>query len=566
MAENQALNFTLQSPYQSELADIARRQKMAEIMQQQAFQPAETFSYNGIQARTSPLTGLAKALQGYMAVKTQKDLANEQKALGEKYRSQSAEEGSQFLKALRGTPAIEGTEGVPEQKFIPTSEDIADNPRLLSNVNPQQQAAMNMGQMPELTVPAQRGLPAQPAVGPDLARALQLSMGSINPMVQSAGGGILSNMLKGPESAFGKIDPKDYTPESLRAFIATGGKDQSILDPRVKQEFIETTEPATGRTVKVPVNPYAPPKEGIVQPMGGFVGTLQQLGMLTPAMMQNPQVQQVLSGYIGKETGQVTPIESQRLMMDLARLRDQQIRTQAETGMSAGVPNAPQAFNLFGQPAVAAPTVMNASRAAQGVAPAPTATPTAQQGTGLPADLSRTGLPINTQRKIQAELLTDQFKNQAAAKEVLPARIAQGQNMIDLVNRMVGTVNEKGETITQPHAGINAVGSAIGRLGSFVPGSSGADFVSMYNQVKGQSFLEAIEKMKGSGAISEIEGTKASQAINRMDVSQSREEFTRAAREFQKNMILGMEIAQKRAGGLSQGAQDALNAAMKGRR
>ena len=564
MAEQ--VSFTLPSPYQAEMADIARRQRMAELMQQQAFQPAETFSYNGIQARTSPLTGLAKALQGYMAVKTQKDLANEQKALGEKYRKQSAEEGEQFLTALRGTPATKGTEGVEMYDYKPNAFDFEQNPQLLNNANPQQQAAMDMGQMPTLTSPAQKGLAPQPAVGPDLARALQLSMGSINPMVQSAGGGILSNMLKGPESAFGKIDPKDYTPESLRAFIATGGKDQSILDPVRKQEFIETTEPATGRTVKVPVNPYAPPKEGIVQPMGGFVGTLQQLGMLTPAMMQNPQVQQVLSGYIGKETGQVTPIESQRLMMDLARLRDQQIRTQAETGMSAGVPNATQAFNLFGQPAVAAPTVMNASRAAQGVAPAPTATPTAQQGTGLPADLSRTGLPINAQRKIQAELLTDQFKNQAAAKEVLPVRIAQGQNMIDLVNRMVGTVNEKGETITQPHSGINAVGSAIGRLGSFVPGSSGADFMSMYNQVKGQSFLEAIEKMKGSGAISEIEGTKASQAINRMDVSQSREEFTRAAREFQKNMILGMEIAQKRAGGLSQGAQDALNAAMKGRR
>jgi len=560
------VNFNLPSPYESELADIARRQKMAELMQQQAFQPAETFSYGGIQARTSPLTGLAKALQGYMAVKTQKDLANEQKALGEKYRTQSAEEGKQFINALQGSPAQPGTENIEPLPFVPQARDFEDNPQLMDKLNEQQQASVEMGVTPKLIVPAQRGAPNIPQGKPNLARALQLSMGSVNPMVQSTGGALLANMVKGPETAFGKIDPKDYTTESLRAFIATGGKDQSILDPRVKQEFIETTDPDTGRTVKVPVNPYAPPKGGIVQPMGGFVGTLQQLGMLTPAMMQNPQVQQALSGYIGKETGQVTPVEFQRLQVDLARLRDQQINTQANTGMSAAVPTAPQPFSLFGQPPVNAPTVMNAPSAPRGAAPAPTVSPTAQQGTGLPADLSRTGLPINTQRKIQAELLTDQFKNQAAAKEVLPARIAQGQNMIDLVNRMVGTVNEKGETITQPHAGINAVGSAIGRLGSFVPGSSGADFVSMYNQVKGQSFLEAIEKMKGSGAISEIEGTKASQAINRMDVSQSREEFTRAAREFQKNMILGMEIAQKRAGGLSQGAQDALNAAMKGRR
>ena len=555
------VNFNLPSPYESELADIARRQKMAELMQQQAFQPAETFSYGGIQARTSPLTGLAKALQGYMAVKTQKDLINEQKALGEKAREQSMQEGTQFFNALRGAPANEGTAKVPEQKYTPSSFDIEDNPQLLTNLNPEQQVAVNMKQMPELTVPEQKGLPPQAARGPDYARALELaSRSQFNPMVQSAGGAILTNMMKAPETAFGKVDAKDYTPESVRAFASGGGKDYSVLVPVRKQEFIESTDPNTGRTVKIPVNPYAPPEKGIVQPMGGFVGTLQQLGMLTPAMMQNPQVQQVLSGYIGKETGQVTPLDFQRLQVDLARLRDQQVRTQAETGMSAGVPNAPQPFNLFGQPPVNASTVMNAPSATRGAAPAPMGAPTSQQGTGLPADLSSSGLPINTQRKIQTDLLIDQFKNKAAAKEALPLQLAQGQNMLDVVDSMVGTIDKNGKVITQPHPGISAVGSAIGRLGSYVPGSSGADFMAMYDQVKGQAFLEAVQKMKGSGAISEVEGTKAAAAVTRMNTSQSREEFTKAAREFQDSMRRGMADAQRRAGGLSQGAQDALNA------
>ena len=204
--DNKSISFNLPNPYQAELADIARRQKMAEMLEAQSLQPLQASSYNGIQAPISPLSGLAKVLKSYMAGKEQRDLIQEQKALGEKYRTQSAEEGSQFLKALRGTPAIEGTEGVPEQKFVPTSIDIEDNPRLLSNVNPQQQAAMNMGQMPELTVPAQRGVPAQPAVGPDLARALQLSMGSINPMVQSAGGSLLAAMTKPKEPKWEKVE------------------------------------------------------------------------------------------------------------------------------------------------------------------------------------------------------------------------------------------------------------------------------------------------------------------------------------------------------------------------
>jgi hypothetical protein len=99
------VNFNLPSPYETELADIARRQKMAELMQQQAFQPAETFSYGGIQARTSPLTGLAKALQGYMAVKTQKDLANEQKALGERAQRESASDFATLFGHMQGQEA-----------------------------------------------------------------------------------------------------------------------------------------------------------------------------------------------------------------------------------------------------------------------------------------------------------------------------------------------------------------------------------------------------------------------------------------------------------------------------
>jgi len=104
MAEQ--VSFTLPSPYQAEMADIARRQRMAELMQQQAFQPAETFSYNGIQARTSPLTGLAKALQGYMAVKTQKDLANEQKALGERAQRESASDIATLFGNMQGQEAM----------------------------------------------------------------------------------------------------------------------------------------------------------------------------------------------------------------------------------------------------------------------------------------------------------------------------------------------------------------------------------------------------------------------------------------------------------------------------
>jgi hypothetical protein len=215
------VNFTLPSPYESELADIARRQKMAELMQQQAFQPAETFSYGGIQARTSPLTGLAKALQGYMAVKTQKDLANEQKALGEKYRSQSAKEGEQFLNALQGAPAQPGTAGVEPISFKLQSRDFEDNPQLMEVLDEQQKTAMQLGVAPEGKLYAQPGAPDIPQGKPNLALARQLAMrAQYNPTVQSAGGALLATLLK----------PKEANWKEIKLPTAAGGERVGVVD------------------------------------------------------------------------------------------------------------------------------------------------------------------------------------------------------------------------------------------------------------------------------------------------------------------------------------------------
>ena len=54
-------------PYDEDYRSIARREQMAQILQQQALQPIEAGSYQGIQAPISPLAGIAKVLQGYFA-------------------------------------------------------------------------------------------------------------------------------------------------------------------------------------------------------------------------------------------------------------------------------------------------------------------------------------------------------------------------------------------------------------------------------------------------------------------------------------------------------------------
>ena len=155
------VSFNVANPYQTQLDELARRQKMAEIMQQQSFQPAEKFSYQGIEAKTSPLTGLSKALQMYMSGREQGKISEERKALGERYKTESAD-------TLRR--AFEAGSGMPERAAI---------------VDPQEMAQM-----------ADQGTPSQPnipATAPNQQRMAQILMGSSNPTLEALG---MSTMQK----------------------------------------------------------------------------------------------------------------------------------------------------------------------------------------------------------------------------------------------------------------------------------------------------------------------------------------------------------------------------------
>ena len=118
------VNFNLANPYQTQLDELARRQKMAEIMQQQSFQPTERFSYAGIEAPISPLAGLTKALQGYMGGKAQRDIAEESKKVGEKYQSDLMNTMTRANELAMGKPAV------AEGSFKPETADFQDNPNL----------------------------------------------------------------------------------------------------------------------------------------------------------------------------------------------------------------------------------------------------------------------------------------------------------------------------------------------------------------------------------------------------------------------------------------------------
>ena len=171
------VSFNIANPYQTQLEELARRQKMAEIMQQQSFQPIERTSYQGIEAPISPLSGLAKVLQGYMSGKAQRDISEEKKALGERYKTESSDILGRAFEAGAGTPATP-SRMVAETSFAPSGSDLTDVN--VARVPEGQAGAGNIVQ-PAYTVPGQAAVP------PNSQRMAQLLMTSPDPAHKAFG-------------------------------------------------------------------------------------------------------------------------------------------------------------------------------------------------------------------------------------------------------------------------------------------------------------------------------------------------------------------------------------------
>jgi len=193
-------------PYDEDYRSIARREQMAQILQQQALQPIDVGSYQGIQAPISPLSGIAKILQGYFAGQ-QMEKADEgrQDLL---YKSENAD------RALVGLPPIERTKpqqlaqalqqpalttfgegmpavNVPQAQTMPVAQSFPIGPSGADqNLPPNQEISMPPQIAPTQTMPMQGvstqgvapqgqfrppgGGPALPSVTGDPAKDLAL--------------------------------------------------------------------------------------------------------------------------------------------------------------------------------------------------------------------------------------------------------------------------------------------------------------------------------------------------------------------------------------------------------
>ena len=514
---NQYEQFSVANPYQLQQQELDRRQKMAEILQQQAFDPVQAGSYQGIQAKISPVQGLAKVLQMYLSNQNQKDLATEQKALGEQYRADTSADIQRLIKGLQGQ------EATPEMRQEPTARDFEDNPNLaptFAQMQPDQQKAMTMPAMPAKAAgvldPSLIGEFKTPGMQ---QQALSMYMGQLAPKapVILSEGQIAYNPTTGAEmykggskSPFGNVNPASFTPASLKAFSEGGGKDFSILVPAVSAD-------TQAKMTQVDANTAA-------------------------RLKQDREISD-------RAFDSLSANQKATLANDAARIGISATDLYFNTGMKAGGvpnvarPNAPPMAQPLAQPAnqpvTQAPTQAPMQPQARPVAP-PVAPPVS------PNQALANALSPKAQQELQVAQLRDQQK----AAETLPQVMQQGQTLISSIDKMIGIKGADGKVIIPEHKGLkDVVGTTIPfEYKPFQGGTQGADFKALYDQVKGGAFLEAVQIMKGSGALSEIEGTKATAALTEASTAQSPDAFRSAMSRFRDAIQTGMNNASTKAG------------------
>lgn len=108
--------------------DIARKQKLVDMLTKQAEQPLEGQMVSGRYVAPSWTQMLAKGLNAYMAGKTEKQAADMQKQFGEKQRTDFMDTAQKYAAALKGTPESNSVSGIamPNQEAAKSYSQAVD--------------------------------------------------------------------------------------------------------------------------------------------------------------------------------------------------------------------------------------------------------------------------------------------------------------------------------------------------------------------------------------------------------------------------------------------------------
>jgi hypothetical protein len=163
-----------------------------------------------------------------------------------------------------------------------------------------------------------------------------------------------------------------------------------------------------------------------------------------------------------------------------------------------------------------------------------------------------TGKPIVISNETAAALgargaIIGQGPSPAQSEADKAIALAGAQANID-TPRILGNAAQAMSLIEQMkgHAGLDSRTGWRSALPA-LPGTPGADFQAMADQLKGKVFLEAFGSLKGAGQITEVEGRKATDAIGRLSQQQTKEGYLKALNDLEEVINAGAARAAGQA-------------------
>jgi hypothetical protein len=285
-------------PYDEDYRSIARREQLAQILQQQALQPIEVGGYQGIQAPISPLSGIAKVLQGYFAGQ-QMDSADQAR------QELALKAGNQEL-ALSNLPPITGPQKVA--RALETQQPVA-------NINYGEGPPPTMQAMAQSAEPIAQAMPvSMPGMTQESVQAApqagRMPMLNSDPRVNAM---LVRNM---GQQEYLKALVKQLEPTSemknIGAVFNVGSPEyqQYMKDVALKQGYVAPTTVAEGAAMFLPgktIPSYIGSKAGIQQQFGPSGLTASQIPGYGTTAAEIERLQE-----FGKGTGraQTTPAEA----------------------------------------------------------------------------------------------------------------------------------------------------------------------------------------------------------------------------------------------------------------
>jgi hypothetical protein len=354
-----------------------------------------------------------------------------------------------------------------------------------------------------------------------MRKALAVALGAqANPTIQAAGGALLTSMMKPAESAFAKLNPKDYTADSVKVFMATGGKDYSLLKPLEKLTTTDTNGVIQGR------NPYT------FEPVGPAISK-----EIDPATVARLKQDREISD---RAFGQLSANQRAQLANDAARIGISAQELYFNTGMQAGraptiAPMGQPMGAPMGQPTGAPNAPAGAPMGQTGYTPlgqmpaarvAPPVTPAAAPIAPTAATANKPIIDQVTPKERQS-LLVAQPKSQAAATTSL-----QG------IDRLVNVAKELSD-----HPGLERITGKVGQFSSldFHPEATAAR--GLQSTLVKQAAVNALQAMREAsttggavGSVTEGEWPILEQQLAALNGAQSAKDYKVALTNLQNQL------------------------------